>query len=83
MRKLFKNLTKQQIEIGLYALVIAVLIVGAAMLLWSTGGVWSKLWQLVCAVVEPLAYGAMLAYVFNPIVTHVSHALKCSPRLAD
>lgn len=83
MRRFFKNLTDQQIEIGLYALSIAVLIVVACLVLWSMGPVWHTIFDLVGAVLQPLAYGFMLSYMLNPLVARVSHMLRKIKPLAD
>jgi len=76
MQRFFKSLSKQQKEVGLYALALTVLGMVAGMVLWRSGGVFSKAWELICAVVEPLAYGFMLSYVLNPIVTRISHLIR-------
>lgn len=83
MHRFFKNLTRQQVEIGLYALLIIVLAVCACFLLWASGGVWLTLWKLFCSVIEPLAYGFMLSYVLNPLVSKISHLLRDRNVLAD
>lgn len=83
MRRFFKNLNEQQIEIGLYALLLTVLAAATCMVLWSSAGIWLKLWELTCAVLEPLVYGLMLGYALNPIVTRISRLLKRNERLAE
>ena len=76
MDRFFKNLTKQQKELGLYALLIMVLAFAACLVLWATGPFWNTLLNLVGSVLEPLAYGFMLSYALNPIVIYISHALR-------
>lgn len=76
MRRFFKNLTDQQIELGIYAFAIAVSVIASYFVLRFSGGAWLKLWELLCAVVEPLAYGFMLSYMLNPVVAAISRMLK-------
>lgn len=83
MHKFFRHLTKQQIELGLYAVIMTVVCVAACMVLWYSGGAWLKLWELVGAVVKPLAYGFMLSYVLNPLVTRIGRALRFTKSLAE
>lgn len=83
MRAWFKHLTDHEYELGLFVLMLVIAGVVACALLWTSSGVLSTMWRLTLEVVEPLAYGAMLSYAFNPVVVHISHALKRSSRLAD
>ena len=83
MRRIFRHLTNRDLELGVYALVIIVLSVASCAILWVSSGVFRTLWSLICAVVEPLAYGAMASYVLNPLVKFFSHALRRYPRFAE
>ena len=75
MRNLFKSITRQQIDVGVYALAIIVVAFGACMVLWYSAPMWREVWQLICAVCRPILYGVMLAFIFNPLVTYISGLL--------
>lgn len=83
MRNIFRGITRQQIDIGVYALAIIVVGFGACMVLWYSAPMWNQLWQLVCAVLTPLLYGVMLAFIFKPLVTYISKHLARNKSLAD
>ena len=76
MNRFWDNLDERYVKICAYAGVTAVLVVGALMLLYFASPVFAKIWELLCAVVEPLVYGAALSYVLNPLVKRVSAMLK-------
>lgn len=83
MRNLFKSITRQQIDVGVYALAIIVVAFGACMVLWYSAPMWREVWQLICAVCRPILYGVMLAFIFNPLVTYISGLLARNKNLAD
>ncbi|MBQ9005425.1 MAG: AI-2E family transporter, partial [Atopobiaceae bacterium] len=83
MHRFFKTLTRQQIELGLYAVVLAVLAVGLCFALWATGPFWDGALGLLGSITKPLAYGFMLSYALNPIVERISHGLRGIKPLAD
>ncbi len=82
MNRLFANIDHRYAKVGVYAGATVVLTVGTCMLLYAASPVFAKLWKLICAVVEPLVYGAALSYVLNPLVTWVSHSLRSRRRFA-
>ena len=83
MQRFFKHLTDRDFELGAYALIIVVLSVAACGVLWFSSGAFRTLWSLICAVIEPLAYGLMASYVINPMVKFFSHRLRRYPRFRD
>lgn len=76
MRKLFDHLDPHYAKICLYAGVTVLLTLVAGMVLYFSSGFFANLWLLICAVLEPAIYGALIAYLLNPLVVRVSHALK-------
>ena len=83
MHRFFKTLTRQQIELGLYALVLVVLAVVVCFVLSATIPFWNGAFGLVGSITKPLAYGFMLSYALNPVVSRISHMLRGIKPLAD
>lgn len=83
MNKFFASLDRRYVKICSYAGVTVLVTLAICMLLYFASPVLSKMWALVCAVLEPMVYGAALSYVLNPLVTRVSHVLRRWPRYAD
>lgn len=82
MKRLFKNISRTQIEIGLYALLLVVVGFAVCMAIWNSGELWARLWSMVCTVAGPLLFGCMLSYMFNPLVTRIERALVSNKQLA-
>ena len=76
MNKFFARIDKRYAKVGLYAGATVLLTFGACMILYYSSGMFVKLWELICSVMEPLIYGAALSYVLNPLVKRVSHHLR-------
>ena len=76
MNKLLARIDKRYAKIGLYAGVSAMLTFSACMILYYSSGMFVKLWELICTVMEPIVYGAALSYVLNPLVKRVSRQLR-------
>lgn len=83
MNSFFARLDRRYVKVCTYAGATVILTVAALMVLYSASPVIATLWNLICAVLEPLVYGAALSYVLNPLVKRVSHRLKKHPRYAD
>ena len=82
MHKFFDRLDPHYTKICLYAAVTVLLTLVCVLLLYASTGLFAKLWELICAVVVPLAYGAMLSYLINPLVKYVSSRLRQTKRYA-
>lgn len=82
VNRLFKNLSREQIEIGLYAFVLVVAGFSTCMAIWNSGELWLRLWSMMWTVMGPLMFGCMLSYMFNPLVTRIELALSGNRRLA-
>lgn len=76
MRNLLGRLDPQYTKVCLYASATVLLTLAAGLVLYFSSGFFANLWQLICAVVEPAVFGALIAYLLNPLVTRVSHALR-------
>lgn len=76
MKHLLSRLDPQYTKVCLYASVTVLLTLAAALVLYFASGFFANLWQLICAVVEPAVFGALIAYLLNPLVTRVSHVLR-------
>lgn len=83
MHKFFASLDKRYVKVCAYAAATVLLTLGICLLFYFASPVLAKIWALICAVVEPLVYGAALSYVLNPLVKRVSHVLRRYPRYAD
>lgn len=76
MRRLIARLDPHYAKVCAYAAVTVLLTLAAGMLLYFSSGFFAKLWLLICAVLEPTVFGALIAYLLNPLVMRVSRALK-------
>lgn len=76
MRRLLSRLDPRYTKICAYASATVLLTLAAGMVLYFSSGFFANLWLLICAVLEPAVYGALIAYLLNPIVVRVSRALK-------
>lgn len=76
MRNLLGRLDPQYTKVCLYASATVLLTLAAGLVLYFSSGFFANLWRLICAVVEPAVFGALIAYLLNPLVTRVSHALR-------
>lgn len=76
MRRLLSRLDARYAKICAYAGVTVLLTLAAGMVLYFSSSFFVNLWTLICAVLEPAVYGALIAFLLNPIVERVSHALK-------
>lgn len=83
MKEFLARLDKRYVKVCLYASVTVLLTLAACMVLYFVSPVFAKLWELICAVVEPVVYGAALSYVLNPLVKWVSGVLKRRKRFAE
>jgi hypothetical protein len=76
MQHFTDRIDRRYAKICLYAGVTVVLTVVAIMVLRFASPVFAKLWLLICAVAEPMIYGAAISYLLNPLVTGISHFLR-------
>lgn len=76
MRRLIDRLDRRYTKICLYASVTVLLTMAASMVLYFSSGFFVNLWTLICAVLEPAVYGALISYLLNPAVSRISHAIK-------
>lgn len=83
MNKFFANLDMRYVKVCLYASVTVLLTLAACMVLHFASPVFAKFWDLICAVAEPIVYGAALSYILNPLVKYISRLLQRRERYAD
>ena len=83
MNNFFDRLDSRYVKVCLYASATVILTVAALMVLYYASPVIATLWNLICAVLEPLIYGAALSYVLNPLVKRISRRLRRRPRFAN
>ncbi len=76
MKKFLNRLDPRYAKVCLYASVTVLLTLVVGMVLVFSSDFFKKLWLLICAVLEPTVYGALIAYLLNPMVVKVSHGLK-------
>ncbi len=76
MQHFTDRIDRRYAKVCLYAGVTVVLTVVAIMVLRFASPVFAKLWLLICAVAEPMIYGAAFSYLLNPLVRAISHFLK-------
>lgn len=87
MFKLPDNLDRKYLKICCYAVITIAVAYGLCMMLSYSGGFFTKLWELISAVLVPMVYGALLNYLLQPVVRKVFPIIageKCpeeSPRL--
>lgn len=83
MREFVSRLDKRYIKVCSYASITVLLTIAVCMLLYAASPVFEKIWKLICAVLEPMVYGAALSYVLNPLVTRISRVLRRRKRYAE
>ena len=83
MQHFTDRIDRHYAKICVYAGVTVVLTVAAIMVLRFASPVFAKLWVLICAVVEPMVYGAAISYLLNPLVKAISHFLRDRGVLVD
>ena len=83
MNSFFARLDRRYVKVCAYAGATVILTVAALMVLYSASPVIATLWNLICAVLEPLIYGAALSYVLNPLVKRISRRLRRRTRFAN
>lgn len=76
MRRLLERLDPHYTKVCLYAGVTVLLTFVAGMILLFSAGFFAKLWLLICAVLEPAVYGALIAHLLNPAVMRISRGLR-------
>ncbi len=76
MKRFLNRFDPRYLKVCLYASVTVLLTLAVGMVLVFSSGFFKKLWLLICAVLEPTVYGALIAYLLNPWVVKVSHGLK-------
>lgn len=76
--KISDYIDRRYLKIGLYAAGAIVLAYTACMILSYSGGFFAKLWELVSAVLKPMVYGAIISYLFQPLVAAIRDKLAAS-----
>lgn len=71
MFKLPNNLDRKYLKICCYAVITIAVAYGLCMVLSFSGGFFTKLWELISAVLVPMVYGALLNYLLQPVVRKV------------
>jgi len=72
------SLDAKCLKISIYGVVSVVLAAVALMLLYLTGGVWAKVWNVFMAVLKPMIFGIILYYLLSPIVSWFEKSLTKS-----
>lgn len=75
MHDLLHKIDRRYAKVCLYASVTTLITLAAGMLLWHSAGFFTKFWELLCAVLNPLVMGALFSYILNPPVTAIGHWL--------
>ncbi len=75
-RKLRDRLDPGYTKICLYAGVTAVLVVAAIMLIYVSGGFWSRLWTIFTAVLRPVVIGGIFCFILAPAVNKLEDAFS-------
>ena len=76
--KIRDHIDGRYLKIGIYAAATIVVVYTACMLLSYSGGFFAKLWELASAVIKPMVYGALISYLFQPLVKAISDRLGSS-----
>ena len=76
MKRIRDNLDSKCLKICIYAGTTVILTAVALMLLYLTGGVWLKIWNVFLAVIKPLILGAVLCYLLAPLEALVEKLLN-------
>ena len=75
MKRLRDSLDSKYLKICLYAGVTVILTAVVFMLLYLTGGVWGKVWNVFLAVLKPMILGGVLCYLLAPLETRIEKIL--------
>jgi len=76
MRKLRESLDPKMTKTCVYAGVTVIAVCVALLLLYLTGGFWSKLWTLFLTVLRPIVIGGILCYLMTPLVNRMERLLN-------
>ncbi len=76
MKRIRDNLDSKCLKICIYAGITVILTTVALMLLYLTGGVWLKIWNVFLAVIKPLILGAVLCYLLAPLEVWIEKLLS-------
>ena len=71
MKKLIEKLDPKYLKVCVYAAATVIITFGIMALLVSTRGLWIKLWSIFTAVLKPIIIGAVISYLFMPIVNKI------------
>ena len=83
MRRPFGGIDDRHFEIGMFVLSLVLVAVAASLAIWHSFGVVLRVWSMLCAVMEPLAYGLMLCCMLVPLADRIRGALPRVGRLRD
>lgn len=75
MSRLTDKLDRKYLKVGAYVAATIVIAYALCMMLSFSGGFFEKLWSLIKAVLVPLVYGAVLSYLFLPVVRRIDERL--------
>lgn len=67
MKRIKDSLDSKCMKICIYAGVTVIVTAVALMLLYLTGGVWLKIWNVILAIIKPLILGGVLCYLMAPL----------------
>ena len=81
MKKLKELLDPKYVKICCYAAATALIAFALGLLLYHSQGFFLRAWHLFTAVMTPLIYGALLAYLLSPLVKRVENLLLHLPFL--
>ena len=77
------NVDYRYAKICRYAAITVLSILIIIMLLQASAPAWALAWNLVCAVLKPMAYGLAVALAMNPLVEYMSRRLRKYRRYAN
>lgn len=83
MNKFFERVDPRYAKVCIYASATVLLTAAVFMILLSASPVIATIWNLACAVLEPMIYGAAFSYIINPLVKRVSTFLRERKLLLD
>ena len=75
MKRIRDSLDSKCLKICLYAGATVILTAIVLVLLYQTGGIWLKIWNVFLAVIRPLILGAVLCYLLAPLEAWVEKLL--------
>jgi len=76
MKNWKEKLNDKYLKICIYAIASVMVTAILLMLLYLTGGVWSRIWQLFLAVLRPVLIGGILCYLLSPLVNKIEKILE-------